>query len=520
LGATRTIDDSPLLVGVDIGSTNIKAVVYSSDGVSVAHASTPTVTHYPQPLWAFYDPEELWDAACKVIREAVGLLNDPRRIAGIAVASVGEAGIPVDREGNPAYDVIAWFDRRTIPQMEWLARTIGESALFDVTGLSLHPIFSLCKLLWIRENHPEVWQRTSRWLMVADFIAYRLSGEQATDYSLASRTMAFNLAKRQWDSGLLSSVGVPPAIMAPVVQSGEAIGKVTRKAALATGLPEGSVVGAGGHDHVCGALAAGVVEHGQMLDSMGTAEALFFPRDQPITDPAAGRLGYTQGAHVAPGKYYIFGGLYTSGASVEWLRDILGHAEHASLIAEAAAVPAGSLGVSFVPHLRLSNAPHPDPKARAAFLGMTTDVTRGVLMRAVFEGLGYEARATIEPVLEFSQLDAMPEVFVIGGSARNDLLLSIKSSILNTPFQIVGHDEATSLGAAMLGGLAAGVYQDASDALHRVWSHPRPIHPIEEQAVIYDRYFHDIYLHIYDVLKPLNHQIHNLMVCENELAPA
>src|SRR5680860_211382 len=228
LGVSRTIDDGPFLIGVDVGSTNIKAAVYDIQGQSVAHASVPTITHYPQPLWAYYDPEELWDSVCAVIREAVTSLDDPRRITGIAVASVAEAGIPVDRGGYPAYDAIAWFDRRTIPQMEWLAKTIGEDTLFSVTGLSLQPIFSLCKLLWIRDHHPEVWERTSRWLMVADFIAYRLSGEQATDYSLASRSLAFNLARREWDSGLLTAAGVPSSIMAPAVQSGVALGRVNR----------------------------------------------------------------------------------------------------------------------------------------------------------------------------------------------------------------------------------------------------------------------------------------------------
>jgi xylulokinase len=302
------------------------------------------------------------------------------------------------------------------------------------------------------------------------------------------------------------------------VQSGTPVGTITKEAAQETGLPEGATVGAGGHDHVCGAFAAGVVEHGQMLDSMGTAESLFFPRNEPIVDPSIGEMGYTQGAHVVPGKYYVNGGLYTSGASTEWLRDILGHAAYAELIAEVDNVPAGSLGVAFVPHLRFSNTPHPDAKARAAFLGLTSDVNRAVLMRAVYEGLGYEARASIEPVLSFSNLDAMPEIFVIGGSTRNELLLRIKSSILKAPFQIVDHDEATSLGAAMLGGIAAGVYADAAEALQSVRSAPRVIQPDGDKAAIYDRYFREIYRDIYKTLRPLNHRIHDLIVRDDEQA--
>jgi xylulokinase len=516
LGAGRTIDDTRLLVGIDVGTTNIKALVYDADGRSVAQASVPTTTHYPQPLWAYYEPEELWNSVCKVLQETVRAVDDPRRIAAIAVASMAEAGVPLDSAGDQTYDAIAWFDRRTIPQMEWLKKTIGEAALFEVTGLSLQPIFTLCKLLWIRENHPVVWERTTRWLMIADYIAFRLSNQQATDYSLASRALAFDLADREWATGLLESLGIHPGVMAPAVQSGTAVGAVTGEAARRTGLPEGTIVGAGGHDHVCGAFAAGVVQRGQMLDSMGTAEALFFPRDEPITDPAIGQMGYTQGAHVVSGKYYVNGGIYSSGASTEWLRDILGHIDYAELIAGAASVPAGSLGVTFVPHLRLSNTPHPDSNARAAFLGLTSDVTRAVLMRAVYEGLGYEARATIEPVLSFSSLDAMPEISVIGGGSRNDLLLKIKSSILNAPLQIVDHGEATSLGAAMLGGLAAGVYRNTDHALESVRSHPRFIHPDEDQASLYDRYFREIYAGIYDTLKPLNHRIHDLTVCEQE----
>ncbi|MEA2526617.1 MAG: hypothetical protein QOF73_3844, partial [Thermomicrobiales bacterium] len=188
--------DVPLLIGLDIGSTNVKAVVYEPDGRTVASASVPTVTHYPRPTWAFYRPDELWARAVQVLREAIADVDDPRRIAGIAVASMAEAGVPLDRHGHPTYDAIAWFDRRTIPQRDWLGRAIGEDMLFARTGLSLQPIWSLCKLLWIKENEPEAWARTVRWLNVADFIAYKLSGEPATDWSLASRTLAFDIRRR------------------------------------------------------------------------------------------------------------------------------------------------------------------------------------------------------------------------------------------------------------------------------------------------------------------------------------
>ena len=281
----------PLLVGLDMGTTSVKAVIYECDGRTAAQASVPTKTHVPRPGWAYYEPDELWQGAVAALREAVAQIDRPERIAGIAVASMAEAGIPLDHAGKPTSECIAWFDRRTIPQAEWLGETLGEDHLFAVTGLSLQPIFSLCKMLWLKRNEPEVFGRTVRWLNVADFIAFKLSGVEATDWSLASRTLAFDLRKLNWDDEIVDAAGVPRSLFAPAQASGVRIGGVTADAARLTGLPGGAAVSRGGHDHVCGALAAGVVRDGEMLDSMGTAEALFVALDRPLSDPGFGRQG-------------------------------------------------------------------------------------------------------------------------------------------------------------------------------------------------------------------------------------
>lgn len=502
----------PLLAGIDIGTTNIKATIYDLRGRNVAQASVPTITHYPRPLWAYFDPGEIWDQVTRVLREATGQVDDSRRIVSVAVTSMGEAGLPLDAENEPTYNIIAWYDRRTIAQCDWLKETIGEERLFEVTGLAVQPIFSLCKILWIKETQPEVWNRTVRWLMVADYIAFRLCGAQATDYSLASRSLAFNIRKLTWDESLLADVDVPPSLFPPPVPSGTALGTVTPEAAAATGLAPSTIVAAGGHDHVCGALAAGVVRKGQMLDSMGTAEALFLPLEQPIADPRMGQQGYSQGAHVVPGKYYVFGGIFTSGGSVEWLRDVSGHIDYGTLIAEARQVPPGSNGAIFTPHLRLGSPPHPDPRARAAFLGLSSDTTRGALLRAVLEGLAYDARAILEPLLGFAGLNDMPDISVIGGSSRNDLLMEIKASVLETAHRVIDLEEATSLGAALLGGIAAGVYRDAADACAQMEMHPRTIEPDAEAAAFYQECFTRVYQQIFDALQPLHRELHDLVV--------
>ncbi len=208
-------------------------------------------------------------------------------MASIAVASVGEAAVALDSRGDPTGDIIAWFDGRARPQAGRLGRAVGQERLFGLTGLSLQPIFGLCKLLWLRENEPEAYSRTATWLNVADFMAFRLCGVAATDFSLASRTLALDLHNLRWSDEVLEEVGVPPDLFAPLRESGSALGTVTREAAEPTRLPEGACVAAGGHDHACGALAVGVSETGTMLNSLGTAEAIFLPSSARSRTPGS-----------------------------------------------------------------------------------------------------------------------------------------------------------------------------------------------------------------------------------------
>lgn len=503
--------DEPLIVGVDVGTTNTKAVVYTPAGRAVAIASRPTPVHYPQPGWANFQVDELWTGFVAALREVTGQLPDPGRIAGVSVTSFAEAGVPLDEHGNAATnEMIAWFDTRTRPQVEWLDQTIGKDELFARTGLSVQPIFTLNKLLWIRENQPEVWSRTRRWLNAADYFLYRLSGVQATDYSLASRMLTLDLHRLCWDDDLIERVGLDRDLFAPLAQGGTRLGPVLPEIAAETGLPEHAIAAVGGHDHVCGSLAAGVINPGMILNSLGTAEAFFLPVTRPLTDPAAGRQGYTQGAHVVGKNRYIFTGQYTSGASVDWLRQVLGGAEpmpHAELIQEAAAVPVGSLGVTYLPHLRMANPPYDDPRSRGAFVGLSTDVTRGVLARAVLEGLAFETRGSYEPLLGVPGVLPAERIVAIGGSAKNRLFIQIKANVMGRTYSVIDVEEAAALGAAMLGGLGAGVYPDAETAIASLRYDRVDVEPEPEAAAHYDLIFRQVYQRLYPAIAPISHAI-------------
>ncbi|HUZ65286.1 MAG TPA: FGGY family carbohydrate kinase [Acetobacteraceae bacterium] len=498
----------PLLVGIDLGTSRIRAVLLNSAGQALREAAEPTPVQSPHPGLAEHDPEALWQTAAAVLRQLTAGLPDPSAIRGVAAASFGESAVLLDESGNPVAPAIAWYDERTRPQMEDLDRRMGGAALFATSGLRLDPTLGLCKLLWMQRHWAPAMRRAARWLNVADWIAFRLSGVAATDCSLASRTLALDLQGKAWNTALLERCGIPPTLPVPLRPSGTALGPVTPRAAEQTGLPPTAIVGVGAHDHVCGALASGVTEPDIVLDSLGTAEALFRTLDRPILAPAAGTRGYWQGlVRVAPGLdlHYILGALPTSGAAVEWFRRTCADgAPHTELIEEAAGLPPGSRGVCFLPHLRLSTAPEPDPAARGAFIGLSADTERAALYRAVLEGLAFESRLVLEGMESLPGLGPPHAIRVIGGGSRNDLFLRIKAAVLGRPLTRMPAAEGTALGAALLGGIAAGVYPDMEHALAATTAPGQTIPPDPALRAAYDDLYETVYRCLHATLRPLH----------------
>jgi xylulokinase len=507
----------PLLVGLDVGTTNIKAVAVRPNGEAVAVASVQQEIDYPQPGWASHQPERIWNLCCQVLRDVVAAVPDPARIQGVAIASMGEAGITLDEHGEPTYDVIAWFDRRTVFQTDQFAARISPEELFAITGTEIQPIMTAPKLMWIRDMHPDIWARTRLFLNVSAYVAYRLGAEPAQDYSLASRTGLFDLCTRDWNDRLLEIAGLSREIFAPMAPGGTRIGSISPGAAATTGLPAGIAIGLAGHDHICGAFAAGVIRRGDVLDSIGTAEGLLVGLDRPVEDVAMGGQGFTQGAHVVPDQYYGLGAIYTAGASYEWARTAVGGGRsHDDLIAGARSVPAGSLGVMFLPHLRLAMFPKLDSRARGAFIGLTTDITSDALIRSVLEGVAMEGRAGFGPLARYARLPKLTDIKVIGGTSRNQLLIEIKASVMNARHHVLDIEEATALGAAMLAGIAAGVYGSADDAIVCVRSAARIVEPDTEVVALYDTLFEDIYRNLYGALQPMHHRLFDLFISQHE----
>jgi xylulokinase len=496
----------PLLVGVDAGTTNTKAVVVDAAGSVLAVASEPTPIVYPQPEWAEYEGESLWRSSARAIRAALDQVGRPERVVGVAFASMAETAVSLDAAGQETGPAIAWFDKRTRAEVALIAQRIGADRLFAISGLAPNPIFGLCKLLWHRRHRPDAFSRTVKWLNVADYLAWRLCGEMVTDPSLACRTFALDITSLDWSDEVLGAMEVDASLMAPLLASGRRLGTVGADAAAATGLPRGCVVAVGGHDHVVGALAADAMRPGVLLSSTGTTEAQLMGLAVPARDPALGRAGYSQGVVVVDEPvWFVVGGLSTAGAAVDWFRRTMaGGADYATLIDEAAAAPPGSLGAGFLPQLRLGTPPHPDTYARGAFFGLSTDITRGCLFRAVLEGMAADTQRCAMAMAALAQAPRPDAIRVIGGLTRNEVYMRIKASLAGQPITVIELPDAVAMGAALLAGIGAGVYRDLADAQARMRRDERVIAPDPAEHAFYRRFVDEVHAPAYPQLRPVH----------------
>jgi xylulokinase len=501
------------LVGIDLGTQSIRALLADTQGRTLALASRATPTIAIGPGQAEYDPENLFATVLAVLREVAPAVPPGGEVLGIACASMGEACVLADASGRPVAPAITWFDRRTERVSAALAAKIGDDRAFRIAGMPVDPTMTLAKILWHRDSDPAAFARARRMLNLADWIAFKLSGEAATDLSLASRTLCLDMTARAWSAEILDIAGIDIALLPQIRPSGTRLGPVLASVLADTGLPGRPVVGVGGHDHVVGGFAAGAGRPGVLLDSMGTAEALFQTVARPVMTEANRALGFWQGAIGLHRPFAYFGaGINSCGGTIEWFRRLLGGAEQAepardTLIAEAAALPPGGHGTCFLPHLAYGTAPNVDQASRGAFIGLTADTTRGAMFRAVQEGLALEARLTVDAMADQPGVGRPDDIRVIGGNTRNALFLHIKAAAYGRDLTIIDEPEATGLGAALLGGIAAGVWPDM-DAAQAAIAQPRHIvTPDPAWVARYEELYQTVYRRFYASIAPLSHAL-------------
>lgn len=496
------------LIGVDVGTTNVKAGAFSPEGLALAMASAELEVSHPKPGWATYDPANLWGQTVQVLVEVSRAIAGRFEPVALGVSSMAETAIAIDARGVPVYPAIAWYDSRTIEQAEWWETAFGSEFIFSRTGLPILPIFGINKLCWIKEHEPETFSRIARWLSVSDYINYCLCGVEAAELSLASRVMALDLRTRRWSEEILAAAGISPSILGELVSSSEILGKLSPAAAKITELPLSVSIVTGGHDHPCAAIGSGVFESGVVLDSLGTSESLLVVLDSPVLEPKAARLGFAQGCHVLRDRFLCFGGLVTAGAAIDWARRIFFSGmtrdeAYRCFEMEAARSLPGSGGVYFLPSLRSASPPYSDAYSRGVFIGLSSDSSLADLARSVLEGLAYASYDCLRALQSLSRVE-IKQVRAVGGPARNHLLMEMKAALANLPFSVVEISEAACRGAAILAGLGAGVYESIQDVHRYVRFEESAIQAPEGWTDIYHKGFESVYRHIYPAVRNLH----------------
>jgi len=483
-GSRRRI--APLtLLGLDIGTTHVKACAYDEGGRLLASALRNTPTTWLPGGGAEYHAVSLEETVFAAASEAIATAGPPR---AIGVSSVGESGFPVDDGGAALAPAIAWFDGRSAPQAARWRDRLAPRDRFARTGLHPNPLFSACKMEWTRENDPEVWGRATGWLGIAEYAVFRMTGERGTDTSLAGRTMLYHLTNGAWDEEICGFAGIPIDFLPPVYPSGSGPGGLSAEAAEKLNAREGVPVVVCGHDHICGSFGAGAAGPGEIVDSMGTAEASLLILSHPPLGDAGYDLGLPAGSHVLPETYYLAATLPRSGGLVEQLFALLGRGEEdlARWTEEAADLAPGAGGACLPPA-------DEDPDEDALLLASLGHGSKpGHLLRAVLEGLTLQMHSDLRRAVQVSGVEPS-RITLLGGGARNPLWAKLKADISDLPVRVVSDPECVARGAALLAGVGAGVYLDTDSV-------PQP----EYEGSIEPSGEHDEYARIYaEVYGPL-----------------
>ena len=454
--------------GIDVGTTSVKGLAIDPDGELLATAEAGYPLSTPRPGWAEQDPEDWWRATSSVLDELRASAGPP---AGIGLSGQMHGLVALDAHDRPLRPAILWNDQRTAAECAEIERTVGLERLIALTGNRALAGFTAPKLLWLRRHEPEIWSRIARIALPKDYVRLRLCGEHATDVSDGSGTLLLDVARRSWSHELLAMLKLDPAWLPTALES----------PAVSAHTADGIPVAAGGGDQAAGALGVGVDRPGPVSVALGTSGVVFAALERFEADPRARVHAF---CHAVPGTWHAMGVMLSAAGSLRWLRDAAAPGiAYRQLDAEAAAWPAGTEGLLFLPYLAGERTPHADPSARGAFAGLSIRHDRGALVRAVLEGVAFGLRDSLDLV---SELGVRPDLGrVSGGGASSELWLQIVASALELPLERVAVDAGAAFGAAILGGVAAGIWPDVHAAIVTTVRPGERFEPVPEWVEVY-----------------------------------
>ena len=485
-------------LGIDTSTTSSKALLIDENGEVIAVASSPHTLQTPRPLWSEQDPREWWEAVAASIRSVL----EKTGIGGEQIAAVGLTGqmhglVLLDEAGNILRPAILWNDQRTQSQCDKIHQIIGKEKFIQITGNVALTGFTAPKILWVKENEPELFAKSKHVLLPKDYIRYKLTGEYAMDKADGAGTVLFDLRARNWSSEVLSALNIPRAWMPETFEGSDFTGYVTKEAASITGLKAGTPVAAGGGDQAAQAVGVGAVEPGIIGLTVGTSGVVFATTPSALIEPQ-GRLHAF--CHAVPNMWHFMGVMLSAAGSLQWYRDTLAPStSFDDLLKEAESVPAGSEGLQFLPYLSGERTPHPDPFARGAFIGLTLRHSRAHMTRSVLEGVAFGLKDSFT-LIQNAGLGEITQVRASGGGTKGALWRQILASVLNAELVTVNTTEGAAYGAALLAGVGAGAWTDVLSACTACVKITGSTQPESLQVDVY-RKTYPIYQNLYPALK-------------------
>lgn len=456
----------------DLGTTGNKATLYDAQGELQSSHSCEYGTAYPHVNWAEQNPDDWWRAVCvstnkifeksKVKPEAVKVISFSGQMMG---------ALPVDKEGTPLRQAIIWADQRGVEQADHLRDRVGMETIYMITGHRASPSYSAAKIMWIRDKEPELFKKTFKFLQAKDYMVLKLTGKFVTDYSDASGTNLFDLRKKDWSEKILDRIGISMKVLPELHSSTSIVGEVMKEVAAESGLVAGTPVVIGGGDGSCAAVGAGVVNEKSAYNYLGSSSWVALATQEPIYDPKMRTFNWV---HLDPSLYSPNGTMQSAGGSLQWAKEELCSDEREAAEAlgldpyelidlEIAQSDKGAQNLLFLPYLLGERSPHWNPRARGAFIGLTRKHTKKDILRAILEGVCFNLRIIMEAFEE--QGAKIENIRVIGGGAKGWIWRKIMADIYGKPVLLTAHPlEATSLGAAIAGGIGVGIFKDFSVA--------------------------------------------------------
>jgi xylulokinase len=491
-----------VLLGLDVGTGGARAVAVDESGNVVAEASSEYPLHRPRPGWTEQDPRDWWRASREVLGKVTTEVED--EVVGLGLTGQMHGSVFLDDSGEVIRPALLWNDQRTEVQCEKITEAVGKERLIRLAGNPALTGFQSPKIVWLRDEEPENYSRVSQVLLPKDYVRLKLTGGYATDASDAAGTLLLDVRERDWSPEILDSLEIPREWMPEVCEGPENTGQLREEVAEEVGMPGGIPVAAGGGDNAAAAVGTGIVREGLVSSSVGTSGVLFAHTDAFSPDPS-GRLHAF--CHAVPGAYHLMGVTLSAGGSLQWWREATGK-DYDELVGTAEQVPPGAEGLLFLPYLSGERTPHLDPKARGAFVGLTTRHTIAHMTRAVMEGVVLSLKDSLGIMRELGV--PVEEIRATGGGARSILWRQLQADVYGLPVRRTVSDEGPAYGAALLAGVAAGVYGDVGEATSVVELRDEVTEPDAERSKAYQEYY-QVYRSLYPSQREAMHRLSELV---------